>query len=193
MNLTKPDREGKTNIKEYFLNPPYGYGIVPFYWWLGDKLTKERIEWQAGDGLNFFFSDELNFGVRGMLWNDCFAQEFIDRKGYDVIPSLSALFTDIGDVTPKIRLDYYDVIVHLEEQNYFKPLFDWHESRGMIYGCDHGGRGHDVTEFGDYFRTQKYNQGPGCDQPSLQSDIVKNKVASSIAHLYERPRVWLGT
>lgn len=375
MNLTKPDREGKTNIKEYFLNPPYGYGIVPFYWWIGDKLTKERIEWQldkmkdhsitgyqinyahdcsggiswgatyesdpklfsaqwwdlfhwlvekgkkenfsvslsdytlgtagqgwfiddilkdspnlranilkavtkeisidekiyeiipqntlnvciiskesnqvfdlmsliyngvlnytatfkgilsivysekqeysldpmhelsglevcekffdkfeennpgeAGNGLNFFFSDELNFGVRGMLWNGSFAKEFINRKGYDVLPCLSALFIDIGDMTPKIRLDYYDVIVQLEEKYYFKPVFDWHESRGMIYGCDHGGRGHDVTEFGDYFRTQKYNQGPGCDQPSLQSDIIKNKVACSIAHLYERPRVWL--
>jgi hypothetical protein len=33
--------------------------------------------------------------------------------------------------------------------------------------------------------------GPGCDQPDLARDIVKNKVASSIAHLYERPRTWL--
>ena len=33
--------------------------------------------------------------------------------------------------------------------------------------------------------------GPGCDQPYLASDIVKNKVSSSIAHLYERPRTWL--
>ncbi|MFA5204946.1 MAG: glycosyl hydrolase, partial [Lentisphaeria bacterium] len=49
----------------------------------------------------------------------------------------------------------------------------------------------DVSEFGDYFRTQRWNQGPGCDQPMLQRDIIKNKVASSIAHLYQRPRVWL--
>ena len=61
----------------------------------------------------------------------------------------------------------------------------------MIYGCDHGGRGRNVVEFGDYFRTQRWNQGPGCDQPGLGRDLIKNKVASSIAHLYQRPRVWL--
>jgi hypothetical protein len=61
----------------------------------------------------------------------------------------------------------------------------------MLYGCDHGGRGRDVTEFGDYFRTQRWTTGPGNDQPNLASDVIKNKVASSIAHLYERPRTWL--
>ena len=90
-----------------------------------------------------------------------------------------------------MRLDYYDVIVALEEENYFRKVCRWHEERGMTYGCDHGSRGYDVVEFGDYMRTQKYNQGPGCDQPGLASDIIKNKVAASIAHLHHRPRVWL--
>ena len=58
-------------------------------------------------------------------------------------------------------------------------------------GCDHGGRGRDVVEFGDYFRTQRWNQGPGADQPGLGKDLIKAKVAASIAHLYQRPRVWL--
>jgi hypothetical protein len=91
----------------------------------------------------------------------------------------------------KVRLDYSDVMVALSEENYFRPLYDWHTSRGMLYGCDHGGRGRDVTEFGDYFRTQRWMSGPGNDQPGLASDIIKNKVSSSIAHLYERPRTWL--
>ena len=38
-------REGE-ELARHFAAPPEGYGIVPFYWWLGDKLTKERIEWQ---------------------------------------------------------------------------------------------------------------------------------------------------
>lgn len=33
--------------------------------------------------------------------------------------------------------------------------------------------------------------GPGCDQPKLSENLIKNKVASSISHLYQRPRVWL--
>ncbi|MBI5835527.1 MAG: hypothetical protein HZB16_24755 [Armatimonadetes bacterium] len=151
----------------------------------------ERFGGQEGKGLNFFFSDELTFGVRGRLWNARFADEFRRRKGYDIVPELPALFADTGPRTPKVRLDYSDVMVALSEEGYFKPVFDWHQQRGMTVGCDHGGRGRDVVEFGDYFRAQRWNQGPGSDQPGLGRDLIKAKVAASIAHLYQRPRVWL--
>ncbi|HWI59773.1 MAG TPA: glycosyl hydrolase, partial [Bacillota bacterium] len=146
---------------------------------------------EGGKGLNFFFSDELSFGVNGWLWSPQFAEEFKRRKGYDVAPELPALFKDIGPRTPKVRLDYSDVMIALSEEGFFKPVFDWHQQRGMTMGCDHGGRGREVVEFGDYFRTQRWNQGPGADQPHLGKDLIKAKVASSIAHLYQRPRVWL--
>jgi hypothetical protein len=316
-------RQAAFDVAPGFQNPPPGYGIVPFYWWMGDPLTQERLAWQleqmegmgvsgyqinyahsdkggrshgltypsdpplfsaawweltrwfmteakkqgaavslsdytlgigqgwcvdsileehpetagmllkmnsqgqvypetvplsfnpmhpksgslyadeffgqferhfpgeGGRGLNFFFSDELGFGVNGLLWSDQFADEFRRRKGYDIMPELAALFKDIGPRTPKIRLDYSDVKVALTEEGFFKPVFDWHQQRGMITGCDHGGRGKRVDEFGDYFRTQRWNQGPGADQPLLRKDLIKAKVAASIAHLYERPRVWL--
>ncbi len=146
---------------------------------------------EMGKGINFFFSDELVFNVSGTLWDDYFSEEFISRKGYAIEPYLRGLFTDIGPITQKIRLDYYDVIVSRMEEGYFKKVYEWNQSRGMIMGCDHGGRGRDVTEFGDYFRTQRWNQGPGNDQPDLASDLIKSKVSASIAHMYERPRVWL--
>ncbi len=318
-----PDRSPDLDALPGFRSPPPGYGIVPFYWWLGDPLTKERLAWQldrmegmgvsgyqinyahsdrggrsygltypsepaifsaawwdltgwfmgeagkqgagislsdytlgfgqgytvdellrdhpevrgqvlrmgrdgrvapetvewslnpmhpmsgtwyaerffgqfetrfpgeGGKGLNFFFSDELGFGVAGRLWSQGFAEEFRKRKGYDITPELPALFKDAGPRTPKVRLDYNDVLVALSEEGFFKPVFDWHQRRGMIMGCDHGGRGRNVGEFGDYFRTQRWNQGPGADQPHLGKDLIKAKVAASIAHLYGRPRVWL--
>lgn len=162
--------------------------------WYAEKFFGQfdrRFPGEGGRGLNFFFSDELSFGVSGRLWSSQFAEEFTRRKGYDLTPELPGLFKDIGPRTPKIRLDYYDVLVALSEEGFFKPVFDWHQQRGMIMGCDHGGRGRDVVEFGDYFRTQRWNQGPGADQPGLGKDLIKAKVAASIAHLYERPRVWL--
>jgi len=152
---------------------------------------EDHFPGSAGKGLNFFFSDELGFGVGGNLWTARFAEEFKKRKGYDIVPELPALFMDVGPRTPKVRLDYSDVKVALTEAGFFKPVFNWHQQRGMTMGCDHGGRGTDVTEFGDYFRTQRWNQGPGADQPGLGKDLIKAKVASSIAHLYQRPRVWL--
>ena len=152
---------------------------------------EDRFKDDFEGGVNFFFSDELNFNLKGLLWNGFFRNEFRRRKGYDNVPHLVALFEDAGRLTSKYRMDFNDVMVSLSEEHFFKPIYDWHEQRGLIYGCDHGGRGLDVTEFGDYFRTQRWNQAPGCDQPSLQHDIIKNKVASSIAHLYNRPRTWL--
>ena len=145
----------------------------------------------AAQALNYFFQDELNFGLSGWLWNGHFAEEFNKRKGYDIVPLLPALFLNIGPVTPKVRLDYSDVMVALSEECYFRPIFEWHWQRGLIYACDSGGRGQNPLEFGDYFRAVRWYTAPGHDTPGGRADLRKNKVSSSIAHLYKRPRVWL--
>jgi len=179
----------KTTVKTSFdpMNPLSGPKTIEKFY----QRFEDHCPGESGKGLNFFFSDELQFGIRGFLWNDQFAGEFKKRKGYDILAELPSLFADLGPGSYKIRMDYNDVMVSLSEAGFFKPLYDWHTSRGMLFGCDHGGRGRDVTEFGDYFRTQRWMSGPGNDQPLLGRDIIKNKVASSIAHLYERPRTWL--
>lgn len=169
------------------MNPESGKSYNKYFY----GKFENALPGKGSDALNFFFSDELNFRVNGNLWNSYFAEEFIKRKGYDIKEKIDALFENTGPETTRIRIDYNDVLVSLSEENFFRPVYQWHQDRGMIFGCDHGGRGRDVTEFGDYFRTQRWNQGPGSDQPVLSKDIVKAKVASSIAHLYERPRVWL--
>ena len=190
--ILRPEKDGKVSIV------PVPGSINPMHPLAGQLYAEKffgeferRNPGEAGKGLNFFFSDELTFGVSGHLWSSKFAEEFQKRKGYDIVPELPSLFKDTGPRTPKIRLDYSDVMVSLTEEGYFKPIFDWHQKRGMTMGCDHGGRGHDAVEFGDYFRTQRWMQGPGSDQPHLGKELVRAKVASSMAHLYQRPRVWL--
>lgn len=169
------------------MHPLSGKKYVEYFF----QRFEDRFPEDSKGGLNFFFSDELNFQLGNLIWDDYFQSEFKKRKGYDIVPYLSALFVDMGEKTAKYRLDYNGVMVSLSEEHFFEPVYRWHEDRGLIYGCDHGGRGLDVAEFGDYFRTQRWNQGPGCDQPKLSKHIIKNKVASSIAHMYNRPRVWL--
>jgi hypothetical protein len=188
----RQDKDGKVIVENvpWSLDPMHPMSGK----WYAERFFgqfERRFPGEAGKGLNFFFSDELQFGVSGQLWSPRFAEEFRKRKGYDITPELPGLFKDIGPRTPKVRLDYSDVLVALSEEGFFKPVFDWHQQRGMILGCDHGGRGQNVVEFGDYFRTQRWNQGPGADQPAFGKNLIKAKVAASIAHLYERPRVWL--
>lgn len=92
-------------------------------------------------------------------------EEFMKRKGYSILPYLPALFENIGDITPKIRLDYAEVVTHLSEERYFKPIFDWHNERGLIYGCDNNGRGLEPLQYLDYFRMISWFTAPGNDAP----------------------------
>lgn len=143
------------------------------------------------DGMNYFFQDELLYPLTILSWAEDMPAQFRDRKGYDILPYLAALKYDIGDITAKIRLDYCDVVMTLAEERYFKPIFDWNDSRGLIYGCDNMGRGKQPLHYLDYFRATSWFTAPGNDAPARGSSFIQTKVSSSIAHLYERPRTWL--
>ena len=146
---------------------------------------------EAHKALNYFFQDELRLNGDLRLWGDDFAAEFKKRKGYDIVPRLPHLFGGAGPEVEKTRLDYNDVQVALTEERYFKPIYDWHAARGMIYACDPASRGRNPMEFGDYMRCMRWYTAPGFDTPGSGPDPVKCKMGSSIAHLYHRPRVWL--
>lgn len=146
---------------------------------------------KSHEGLNYFFNDELHIGAGTHVWNSDFAEEFARRKGYNLYEVLPALWDDMGSATPKIRLDYADVRMALMEERYFRPIYQWHASRGLIFACDSGGRGLQPDEFGDYVRATRWYTAPGHDTPGGQADLIKGKVSSSIASLYRRPRVWL--
>ncbi len=151
---------------------------------------------ELGKTLNLFFQDELDFGCRMPFWSDFLFQGFLEAKGYDLRPLLPALWHDFGNPTEKIRLDFADHVTRRIEDCYFKPVFHWHEARGILFGHDNCGRGRigqGRAHYGDYFRTMRWYSAPGCDDPKLQGARAFKglKVNSSIAHLYQRPRVWI--
>lgn len=168
------------------IKPGIGELVCKYFFEEFERKTRYKL----GEDFDYFFSDELDFGIDGYLWDEEFEAAFEKEKGYAIKDYYRQLFFCEGDFV-KVRTDYYDVMVLLMNRHYFRVIYDFHEKRGMTYGCDHGSRGLNPMEFGSYFSTQKYNQGPGCDQPKLQSDIIKNKVAASIANINQRPRVWL--
>ena len=153
--------------------------------------SERQVPEEFRSSLNYYFQDELHFAIDGLIWTPQFVDEFQKIKGYDIRPHLAHLFEVIDDTTPKIRLDYYDVKVTLTEKGYFEPVCEWHNQRGMLYGCDQMSRGLTPTEYGDYFRAVRWFSAPGHDTPGSGADIIKGKVSSSISHLYGNPRVWL--
>jgi len=141
------------------------------------------------------FQDELDFGSPMPRWSRGLAAEFLARKGYALAPLLPALWHDLGAITPKVRIDYADVVTTLLEEHYFRPIFEWHEARGLLFGHDNCGRGGIAAgrrAYGDPFRTMRWYSAPGTDDPKLAGARAFQglKVNSSIAHLYGRPRVW---
>jgi alpha-L-rhamnosidase/Glycosyl hydrolases family 2, sugar binding domain len=176
---------------DFTLHPEHGQEVIRHYF----QQFEDRVGPAARKGLNFFFQDELRLTLKGKIntnaWSEDFPQEFLKRKGYDIQPHLAAIRYDIGARTPKIRLDYTDVVVTLLEERYFQPVFEWHWKRGMIYGCDNLGRGLRADAYGDYFRANRWYGAPGNDAPRGATALIQTKVSSSIAHLYQRPRVWL--
>ena len=171
------------------LNPESGKRVVERFF----NPFMEKVPEHLRGGLNYFFQDELILSRNILwLWSDDLPAEFKKRKGYDIEPMLPALFTDFGPDTAKVRLDMNDVMSALACERYYKPIYDWHASRGLIYGCDQATRGrHPMNQYIDYMRVMKYFTAPGFDTPGRSADLIKNKVGSSIAHLNRRPRVWL--
>jgi hypothetical protein len=195
LNWTAP--EGEWEVWEYLAVRKPG-SLNPLMEGAGDTVVQgffqkfqDRKPDKSAEGLNYFFNDELHIGVGKYAWNPDFAEEFSRRKGYDLMEVLPAMWDDIGPVIPKVRMDYADVRMSLMEERYFKPVYQWHRSRGMIFGCDSGGRGLNPAEFGDYFRATRWYTAPGHDTPGGKADLIKGKVSSSIANLYQQPRVWL--
>ena len=146
---------------------------------------------EGSKGLSYFFNDELTVGLGTFAWNSDFADAFRKRKGYELLEVLPAMWEEMGDITPKVRIDYADVRMSLMEERYFEPIYNWHASRGIIFGCDNNGRGLEPHAYGDYYRAMRWYTAPGHDTPGGHANLIKGKVSSSIANLYQLPRVQL--
>ncbi|MBR5711050.1 MAG: hypothetical protein IKX40_09855 [Thermoguttaceae bacterium] len=168
------------------LHPRSGQRVI-------DKFFQPFEDHNGGSsaGLNYFFNDLLSIGCHGWQWTDDYAQRFEEVMGYDFFSIAAGLFTNIGDITPKAKMDAMEVQVYLSEERYFKPIFMWHYTRGLTYGCDNNGRGYEPTQYHDYFRVIRWYTAPGHDTPGGSADFIKDKVSASICALYQRPRVWL--
>ncbi len=124
-------------------------------------------------------------------WSRDFEEHFERRNGYDLGSRLAALWDDYGDEARRVRRDFHATRAAISEETFFKPLFDWHEERGLICGFDQqdpvraGYPIESVETYADYQRTHRWFGAPGSDH---HGDA---KIHSSLAHLYDRPRTWI--
>ena len=140
-----------------------------------------------GDVIVGSFEDELPNLPR---WSATFAATFQSLHGYDLIPLLGSLWEENGGQERTVRRDYHATRAVLDEEAFFKPLFAWHDRRGLLCGVDQQGPAREgqpqatVSIYADYLRTHRWYGAPGSDHDG------DSKLHSSLAHLYGRERVW---
>jgi hypothetical protein len=134
------------------------------------------------------FQDELPDVPK---WGPTFEADFKRLRGYDILDKLASVFEGESPEDYQVRMDYHATRADLQEASFFKPLFDWHASRGLTCGCDQQGDARSgnpsdaIKTYADYMRTHRWFNAPGSDQHG------ETKIHSSLAHLYGRDRTWI--
>jgi hypothetical protein len=171
------------------------------------RLTHEQYARQLGQNLGRFFeaafTDEPSLmslflrpmPYRVLPWSPQLAVEFKRRRGYLLEPNLTALVTDCGRDTAKIRYDYWHTISELVSENYFGQIQNWCRGHGLPSGghllMEEGLATH-VPLYGDFFQCLRRLDAPGIDcLTSVPADVPWQiaRLAASAAELENHPLV----
>ncbi|MEM1582925.1 MAG: glycosyl hydrolase [Candidatus Bathyarchaeia archaeon] len=174
------------------------------------ELTHERyykfVGSEFGSNILGFYTDEPAYyyyrtgdDIPAIPWSKNFPRDFLREKGYDIGDYLPFLFLDVGEISAKIRCDFWDFITRKYAENFYKRIRDWcHEHSVLFTGhllFEDDLRRHVRCE-GNIFEHLKYFDIIGVDHlyPRIGSaenpeEHVAPKIASSAAHHYGSPRV----
>lgn len=158
---------------------------------------RRRLGDLVGDVLVGTFEDELVVLDEEVPCDERVLERFEAEYGYDPVPQLIGLYEDLESDADRLRTDYYDVVTSLLEENWFEPLYEWHEEHDLVRSHDNWGRNdlaNGTVQYGDYYRTMRWYQVPGYDDGGQEAIGSRNffdaKLAASIAACYDRDRVW---
>jgi len=176
-----------------YLNP-----VVANSWM--DLLMGEyerRMPDQMGTIIQAYGPDEMTMLQGNILFSPKLLERFHTEKGYDPLPFLSGMFHDIGSFTDKIRCDYFDVMISLLDENFYKPIADWVHNRGLLYTTIATWGREDPTgqtyHYGDFFKMMRHFNVTGNEDPEAKEmkrrAFIDAKFSSSIAHIYGGERV----
>lgn len=163
---------------------------------LYQRIADEVGEGAMGNSLIGVFQDEHPPTPRD-IYTPELSTNFKQKHGYNLARAIPALYFDTGTKTPKYRIDYLDTYLSLVEKTYWEKVYNWTAEKNILTSHDNWGRNNIYNHskgYIDYFRTQRWYSAPGLDdwqqKPLKARNYYDTKIASSIARLYDRPRVW---
>lgn len=196
----------KTSVTRAANNPTRGKDTVNSLCdYLNPEATRQFLEFthvqykkyigdEFGKTVLGFRGDEPDYGFTP--WTPRLPEEFMKRKGYDIVPYLGVIFLKhLTTEQKRMKADYWDVWSDMFGRNFFKIQADWCAANKLEYvvHLNHEEKMMElVRSSGDFFRNMRYVGVPGVDAIWLQiwPDKVADypKLASSAAHMFGRPR-----
>lgn len=172
------------------LHPESGERVLQSFY----EPYRRELGAHLGSTFRIFFQDELDLTSRFPFWRPELYEAFARHTGGTLDGRLHELAGSRASGA-KLRIDFADLQARLVEERYFRPVYAWMERHGCLFGHDNAGRGSAGVGrawYGDYMRAMRWYSAPGSDDPDLRGPRAFRglKVASSIAHLHDRPRVW---
>lgn len=191
------------------------------------KVTHEKYKQYVGDyfgkGIEAFFTDEpslvgahflnnkppvtpgvldppdFNIPVFPTLnWSESLLTEFKKRRGYDLLGKLPYLVDGQSAAAFKVRIDYYQTLMELVAECYFKPLEEFAAKNNIVSSghllLEEDLFYHPIFE-GSLMEMYKHMQFPGIDLLTAYPLIAKRwgvttaKFASSVADTYGKNHV----
>jgi len=169
------------------------------------EVTHEKYKKAVGKDFGTivpgFYTDEpamhyYHMGLDNLVipWTTKMFKIFRQRRGYDLKPYLPALYTSMGDITSKIRYDFWRTLTEQYSESYYKQIRDWCDENGVLFTGHLLGeewlRVHARCE-GNIFKHLKHFHITGVDHlyPKIGTESepdqhVALKLASSAAHHY---------
>ncbi|HVB97339.1 MAG TPA: glycosyl hydrolase, partial [Chloroflexota bacterium] len=79
-----------------------------------------------------FFLDEAH----PQSWSWELPTAFQERTGYDLLPVLPALWTDIGPKTAQVRYDYWQTITTRFVESFHRPIAEWCQAHNLLLSLE---------------------------------------------------------
>ncbi len=161
---------------------------------------KKRFPEHWGRTIKGFFTDEPGFyqnylyqtrNLNTIPWTADFPRYFQQKCGYDLMLYIGALWDDMGDLSRKVRQDYYRVFTQMYNENFFKQLHDFCDADGLqsighLHMEEH--LYDTVQQEGSFLADMRYLHVPGIDRINRERPRITEKLCASAMHMYGRKR-----
>jgi hypothetical protein len=123
-------------FQTFYLSDTSGDAFIDMFY---GKLERTLGKDSMGTSFVGIFQDEHPPTPRD-VYTEELAQHFQERFGYDIALAIPAQHFDVGPLTPKHRMDYFDAYLDIVEKTYWKRVYDWTMDRNLLTSHDNWGR-----------------------------------------------------